>query len=128
MMDIDHFKQINDTHGHKVGDLVLKKLADVCRMMLREVDIIGRIGGEEFALLLPETSIEEATEVAERLRVTIASDNLPIENQLPISFTVSIGISSMKSPDNNLDVLLNMADKGLYVAKNSGRNRVSIWS
>lgn len=126
MMDIDHFKQINDTYGHKVGDLVLKKLADICRMTLREVDIIGRIGGEEFALLFPETSIEEANEVAERLRVATASVRIPIESGLPISFTVSIGISSMTSPDNNLDVLLNLADKGLYAAKTSGRNRVGM--
>jgi diguanylate cyclase (GGDEF)-like protein len=126
MMDIDRFKQINDKHGHKAGDLVLQKLAEVCRVTLREVDIIGRIGGEEFALLLPETSKPVAAEVAERLREGIASTKVPMESGPPISFTVSIGISSLTSPDNNLEILLSSADKGLYEAKNSGRNRVSI--
>ncbi len=126
MIDIDHFKQINDTHGHKAGDLVLKNLADVCRVTLREVDIIGRIGGEEFAVLLPETSRTEAAEVAERLRDAIGSSKVPIERGLPIRFTVSIGVSSLTSPENNLDVLLNLADKGLYAAKSSGRNTVSV--
>jgi diguanylate cyclase (GGDEF)-like protein len=105
---------------------VLKKLADVCRMTLREVDVIGRVGGEEFAILLPETEKEEAVEVAERLRESIASAKVPLESGLPISFTVSIGISSLTSTDNNLDVLLNQADKGLYLAKSSGRNTVSV--
>lgn len=126
MLDIDHFKQINDTQGHKTGDLVLKELADACRMTLREVDVIGRLGGEEFAILLPETEKEEAIEVAERLRESIALVKIPLESGQPISFTVSIGISSLTSTDNNLDVLLNLADKGLYAAKSSGRNTVSV--
>ena len=128
MMDIDYFKHINDNFGHKAGDLVLKKLADLCRKTLREQDIMGRIGGEEFAILLPETSTTEAAEVAERLREAIASTKVPIKNGLPIVFTVSIGIASLTSPENNLDALLNLADKGLYEAKNSGRNKIGIAS
>jgi len=124
MMDIDFFKKINDSHGHKVGDIVLKKLADVCRQTLREVDIIGRIGGEEFAILLPETNHTEALEVAERLRLAVAESKVPMKDGLPVQYTVSIGVSSVTSADDNIDVLLSRADQALYQAKQSGRNRV----
>ncbi len=124
MMDIDFFKKINDSHGHKVGDIVLKKLADVCRQTLREVDIIGRVGGEEFAILLPETNRAEALEVAERLRLSVADSEVPMKDGLPVQYTVSIGVSSVESADDNIDVLLSRADKALYQAKQSGRNRV----
>gem|GEM_PF-787030 len=124
MMDIDFFKKINDSHGHKVGDIVLRKLADVCRHTLREVDIIGRIGGEEFAILLPETNHAEALEVAERLRQAVADSAVPMKDGLPVQYTVSIGVSSVASADDNIDMLLSRADKALYQAKLSGRNRV----
>ena len=124
MMDVDHFKKINDTYGHKVGDLVLQKLAAVCRDTLRTVDIIGRVGGEEFAILLPETTEQEAIRVAERLRLAIANAKIPLGHGLPLSITVSIGITSLMSKDDNIDVLLNFADKALYEAKNTGRNRI----
>lgn len=126
MLDIDFFKQINDTHGHKAGDRVLVKLAEVCRNTLREVDIIGRLGGEEFAMLLPETSEVEAAEVAERLRVSIESTEVPIESGVPIRITVSIGVASLRSKDDNLDLLLSKADGALYDAKHQGRNRVCV--
>ncbi len=126
MMDIDYFKHVNDSYGHKVGDLVLKKLADVCLETLREVDIIGRIGGEEFAILLPETKKMEAVEVAERLRASISSAKVPLESGLPIHFSISIGVSALTSSDDNVDVLLNLADKALYEAKQTGRNKVCI--
>ena len=124
MMDVDHFKKINDTYGHKVGDLVLQKLAAVSRDTLRMVDIIGRVGGEEFAILLPETAEQEAIRVAERLRQAIANAKVPLGHGLPLSITVSIGITSLMSKDDNIDVLLNFADKALYEAKNAGRNRI----
>ena len=124
MMDVDHFKKINDTHGHKVGDLVLQKLAEICRDTLRMVDIIGRVGGEEFAILLPETTEQEAIRVAERLRQAIANAKIPLGHGLPLSITVSIGITSLMSKDDNIDVLLSFADKALYAAKNAGRNRI----
>ncbi len=124
MMDVDHFKKINDTYGHKVGDLVLQKLAAVCRDTLRMVDIIGRVGGEEFAILLPETTEQEAIRVAERLRQAIANAKIPLGHGLPLSITVSIGITSLMSKDDNIDVLLSFADKALYAAKNAGRNRI----
>ena len=124
MLDADFFKRINDSHGHKTGDLVLKKLAEICRYSLREVDIIGRMGGEEFAILLPETDNSAAIETAKRLRKAIASTGVPLEAGLPLHFTVSIGVSSLTSKEDNIDVLLNQADKALYEAKSAGRNRV----
>ena len=126
MLDIDFFKKVNDSYGHKIGDLVLIKLAEVCRQTLREIDIIGRVGGEEFVILLPETDLAEATEVAERLRDSIAKSKVPLEGGLPLHFTVSIGVTSLVSKDDNMDVLLNLADKALYEAKEEGRNRVCV--
>lgn len=126
MMDIDHFKQINDAHGHKSGDAVLQKFSSVCLQALREVDIIGRIGGEEFAVLLPEADIAQATEVAERVRAQVAATEVQIDQGLPLRFTISIGVTAQTANGENLDGLLNEADKALYVAKDSGRNRVAV--
>jgi diguanylate cyclase (GGDEF)-like protein len=126
MMDIDFFKQINDRHGHKVGDSVLKKLAEVCQVTLRANDIFGRLGGEEFAVLLPETDKTSAVEVAERFREAIAHAKVPLEGGLPVQFTVSIGVTSMSPMDGSMDELLHIADTALYDAKNSGRNKVCI--
>ena len=124
MLDIDHFKQINDRHGHKVGDTVLKAVADLSQATFRDVDIVGRLGGEEFAALLPETDQPAALEAAERLRATIANARIPLPGAPPVSFSVSIGVSSMDSPEDNIDALLQRADKALYKAKDGGRNRV----
>ena len=125
MMDIDFFKKVNDTYGHKIGDMVLKRLAEVCVAALREVDIIGRIGGEEFAILLPETDTNEAKEVAERLRDSVEKTRITLEGGgLPLQSTVSIGVASLRSREDNIDVLLNLADGALYTAKANGRNRV----
>jgi len=128
MMDIDLFKQVNDSYGHKVGDQVLKNLAAICHETLREIDIIGRVGGEEFAILLPETDKTNALDAAERLRIAIADNLIPIENGLPIRITISIGVSSLASNDDNLDVLLNQSDEALYEAKKSGRNKVCCYA
>jgi diguanylate cyclase (GGDEF)-like protein/PAS domain S-box-containing protein len=125
VMDIDLFKKINDLFGHQAGDMVIIRLAEVSKGILRKVDIMGRIGGEEFAILLPETSEDKAIEVAERLRKTIQNMQVDLEgNHLPIKFTVSIGLTSLLSNDKSLESLLSLADKALYQAKNSGRNRV----
>lgn len=126
MLDIDHFKNINDTHGHKAGDIVLQKLGHLLRETLRTVDIIGRIGGEEFAILLPETDLHEAVEIAERLREIIAHSDFKSEAGLPLHFTVSIGVATLKDKDASLGILLNLADKALYEAKGSGRNKVCV--
>ncbi len=126
MLDIDRFKNINDTHGHKAGDIVLQRLSEVMRETLRSVDIIGRMGGEEFAILLPETDLKRATEVAERLRENVAHALVAVEAATPLQFTVSIGVSGIKEKNATLDTLLNQADWALYEAKEGGRNKVCV--
>lgn len=125
MLDIDHFKKINDTYGHNTGDVVLRSLSKLLRETLRQVDIIGRIGGEEFAILLPETGVKHAVNVAERLREKISKHAVPLDSGLPLHFTVSIGVSSLHSKDVNIDVLLSLADRALYEAKRE-RNKACV--
>jgi len=131
MTDIDFFKSVNDTYGHAAGDLVLKVIAKVIRSQLREYDIAGRYGGEEFSLLLPFTKIDEAKMVAERLRQTVENTVIDISKVNPesdvktIKITLSLGIYEMKENDNDED-LLKKADKALYQAKNTGRNKVVV--
>lgn len=131
MTDIDFFKSVNDTYGHAVGDLVLKTIAKVIRSQLREYDIAGRYGGEEFSILLPFTKIEEARMVAERLRKSIESKVINISKVNPdadvkeIKVTISLGIYEIKPEDKEED-LLKKADKALYEAKNTGRNKVVV--
>jgi hypothetical protein len=122
MLDIDFFKNVNDTYGHQVGDTVLQVLGKICLDTLRQVDIAGRLGGEEFAVILPETTIEEAIEVAERLREVVAK----VEMTVPLYLTVSIGVTTLKNKDTSIDMLLNQADKALYEAKEAGRNKVCV--
>lgn len=124
MLDIDFFKAVNDSHGHKAGDIVLQKLSGIMRETLRTMDVIGRIGGEEFAILLPETDLGKASEVAERLRENVERTEVVLEAGLPLHFTVSIGVATLKGKDVNIDILFNQSDKALYQAKESGRNRV----
>jgi diguanylate cyclase (GGDEF)-like protein len=126
MFDIDYFKKVNDTYGHSVGDLVLKKIADISRDILREIDVIGRIGGEEFAILLPQTGVEKAQKAAERLRVAISQAQVAVSEGLSPSFTASFGVSVADGKDVSIDQLLNQADNALYEAKESGRNRVCL--
>ncbi len=129
MMDIDFFKCINDTYGHKAGDLVLQKLATVCKEVLREIDIVGRLGGEEFSVLLPETGMLRAVEVADRLRQALENAKVFIsgadhEADVQLHFTVSVGVAAMLNIDATVDSMLQQADVALYQAKNSGRNKV----
>lgn len=125
MLDIDFFKAVNDTHGHQVGDIALKSVADIAKSTLRDFDICARLGGEEFAVLLPETNKSQAYEVAERLRLAIENSKVPLPSGgLPLTMTISIGVSSMTSKDDNIDVLISKADKALYEAKKTGRNKV----
>ncbi|MDO8954885.1 MAG: diguanylate cyclase [Gammaproteobacteria bacterium] len=129
MLDIDCFKNINDTHGHHAGDITLQMFAAHCREALREIDIIGRLGGEEFAVILPETDGKGAFEVAERLRQFIASQTMTTETGASISLTVSIGLTTLTVDRKaNLDTLLRQADEALYRVKCSGRNRVFAFS
>lgn len=124
MLDLDQFKGINDTHGHQTGDSVLRMVGEVCRRTLREVDIVGRLGGEEFAILLPEIDVMQAMEVAERLRQDIANAVIPLEQGGELNATASIGITTLTADDANIDKLLDLADKAMYEAKRTGRNRV----
>ena len=133
MTDIDFFKHINDTYGHAAGDIALKSIAKVIRSQLREYDIAGRYGGEEFSILLPFTKINEAQMVAERLRKTIEAKTIDISKVSPdnevqtINLTLSLGVYEMKENDDDED-LLRKADKALYQAKNTGRNKVVIYN
>lgn len=126
MFDIDYFKYINDKYGHNTGDSVLKEIANICCSVLREVDIIGRIGGEEFAILLPETDIVQATLVAERLRVSISNGKVFPNPNEEVKFAASFGVTFTKDANKSINELLNQADNALYKAKNSGRNRVVV--
>lgn len=122
MLDLDHFKQVNDTHGHAVGDQVLRRFASLAQATLRGSDLLGRIGGEEFALMLREIDPSGARVVAEKLRRAVAEDHA---DGLP-TFTVSLGISMATSEDHHIDDVLRRADAALYQAKESGRNRVAV--
>ncbi|HTD03973.1 diguanylate cyclase [Undibacterium sp.] len=125
MVDIDYFKQVNDTYGHATGDAALRLFAVTLEQVSRDVDMKGRLGGEEFALLLPGSDLVAAQIVAERLRLLVAETPL-IQEVHTIYLTVSIGISMLTAADTNVDSVLNRADQALYRAKNSGRNRVAI--
>ncbi|MEX0695446.1 MAG: diguanylate cyclase [Rhodospirillales bacterium] len=124
MLDADHFKAVNDTYGHDAGDRVLKSLASVCERELRDVDVLGRFGGEEFTVTLPDTTIETALEAAERLRSALAEIRVLLDDGQEISFTVSIGAAALQNSDEKLFDLLNRADQALYQAKQNGRNQV----
>jgi len=127
MMDIDYFKKINDTYGHKSGDMVLRMFGELCRRAVRNIDIVGRLGGEEFAAVLPQTDGERALEVAERLREIMSQAEVTREHGLPIQFTMSVGVASQDGTSANIDTMLNWADDALYEAKNAGRNRVCVY-
>ncbi|MEW5727355.1 MAG: sensor domain-containing diguanylate cyclase [Pseudomonadota bacterium] len=124
MLDIDHFKRINDTHGHAVGDEALKALVATIQAALREMDVLGRLGGEEFSVLLPETGLPGAVEVAERLRAAIAAIRLPVPGDGLLSFTSSLGVAARDGHGRDIEELLARADQALYRAKQGGRDLV----
>ncbi|ETX12281.1 diguanylate cyclase [Marinomonas ushuaiensis DSM 15871] len=124
MMDIDYFKKVNDAYGHKAGDLVLQKLAEVSQLVLRQNDVIARIGGEEFAILLPSTKQEGAIKVANTLRLAIEKSRVIGPDNQEIHVTVSLGIAYKEGGYCSVDELLSQADKALYQSKNAGRNCV----
>lgn len=126
MLDLDHFKRLNDTYGHSAGDKALQRFTMICTNALRNVDIFGRWGGEEFVALLPETDIQGATVIAERLR-KLTADNLLTFNDHKINFTVSIGIAEFKDGETDIDAALGRADSAVYDAKKAGRNRISVF-
>ncbi len=124
--DLDDFKRVNDTHGHKVGDQVLVAVARRCRRQLRACDLLGRWGGEEFAVLLPETDLEGARRCGERLRRAVGSE--PVETDAgPLRITLTAGIASLDAAEGDLEELFHRADRALYEGKRTGKNRVVVW-
>jgi diguanylate cyclase (GGDEF)-like protein len=121
-LDLDHFKRVNDEHGHGAGDATLVRFVQACSTCLRAMDTLGRTGGEEFAVLLPETPLAEACAVAERMRAAVAECVLP-GCQGPFQITVSLGVAQLR-PDEPFEALMARADQQLYAAKHGGRNRV----
>ncbi len=124
LLDLDHFKMVNDTHGHLVGDLMLRAVAHTFRETLRASDSFGRWGGEEFVVVLPDTSLDDAEQVAEKLRMAIAATHVPLDGGLYVRITASMGVARLRPSDADLDDLLTRADHALYHAKEYGRNRV----
>lgn len=124
-IDIDHFKRVNDTWGHAAGDVVLKHVAQTMKNQTRRIDIAARIGGEEFVILLPDTSVENALALAERIRASVEATPADLGNQ-HISVTISIGLSAIRPDDPNDHAALERADLALYAAKHGGRNRVKL--
>lgn len=122
MFDLDHFKGINDRHGHLAGDRMLQQIARLAEAQLRSVDLLARYGGEEFAILLPETDAGRALEVAERIRASIADLELAF-GQFRLRATISVGIAAVTGHGDSLERLIGRADTALYAAKDSGRNR-----
>lgn len=123
MIDIDHFKRINDTFGHLVGDSVLKEIARLIRENIREIDFLARFGGEEFSVILPETDKSGVIMVGERIRSKISREKIKVFDET-LSLSVSVGVSAFPQSTLYSDVLIEVADKALYKAKLSGRNRV----
>jgi diguanylate cyclase (GGDEF)-like protein len=125
MVDLDLFKRINDTYGHQTGDMVLKRFCDICEKDLRGTDIFGRIGGEEFAIVLPDTPFSEAQEVIERIRQHIEKTDVQIGKDSTLHFTASFGMTEL-TDGTDFDGIFKHADQALYHAKESGRNRVCV--
>lgn len=123
MLDLDYFKRINDQYGHHVGDLALLAFTQACRKEIRESDVFGRLGGEEFGLLLPETIRQNAQILAERIRTATAAISIPLDDQR-IGVTVSIGLVELNAKDLSLDSVIRRADIAMYQAKDRGRNQV----
>ena len=124
LLDLDHFKRINDAYGHSRGDEVLAAVATVLRSSLRESDFVGRYGGEEFVLLLPDTGRDQAVVVAEKVRVAVASLGL---SEISQPVTASLGVATVPDDAADADTLIRAADRALYAAKGNGRNRVELF-
>ncbi len=129
-MDLDHFKQVNDTHGHLTGDRALQSVATTIMPLLRKSDVLARFGGEEFTILLPDTDKNHALEIAERIRFEVSQISIVDDHNCPFSITLSIGVSTWQVNNQKItfedaqNFLISQADKGVYLAKESGRNCV----
>src|SRR5690606_20958219 len=125
MFDLDHFKSVNDTHGHQAGDRVLVELADILREVARDVDRLGRYGGEEFMALLPETCIDDAAVFVERVRREVARRPFDVGGDEPLHMTLSAGVATYPHEMiSDVESLVRLADQALYTAKETGRNRI----
>ena len=128
MIDVDHFKQVNDTYGHLSGDEALIRLVEILKAGVRREDLVARYGGEEFALLLPKTTASRAQQLAERLRMAVEAENLELANGETLRFTISLGVAEHLSvgQDQDASALIDAADRALFQAKQGGRNRVVV--
>lgn len=125
LIDADHFKRVNDEFGHLAGDTALRTIAGICTAAVRETDVVGRFGGEEFIIVLPHTKARDAAVVAERIRTTVYETGAVFDERL-IDLTLSLGVAEAGAGADNFDNLLNAADAALYAAKRAGRNQVAI--
>ncbi|WP_257168884.1 sensor domain-containing diguanylate cyclase [Bradyrhizobium sp. SRS-191] len=125
LLDVDHFKSVNDTHGHGVGDVVLTKVVEACQNVLRASDVIGRLGGEEFGIVLPHTRLGDAMAVLEKMRSAVAALSIDSPSG-PIRVTASFGVVDF-TPGQPFDAMLERADQAMYAAKTNGRNQVIAW-
>ena len=126
IIDMDHFKKVNDTHGHDAGDMVLKQLAEIIVQTARATDLAARFGGEEFVILMPETDSQSALNVATRMREVIEAADFKIAGGKIVKGTVSIGVANLHAEGDSGEKLLKRADEALYSAKHSGRNTVKV--
>lgn len=124
ILDLDHFKKVNDTWGHPTGDLVLKTAAHVLKTNIRDIDAVGRYGGEEFIIILPGADLVQAQQIIERCRITLAAEEITTENQTQINVTASFGLVSVHGHEVPSHLLIKTADEALYLAKHQGRNRI----
>jgi diguanylate cyclase (GGDEF)-like protein len=128
LFDIDHFKRVNDTHGHLIGDQVLINLADLCLSNMRSMDVFARYGGEEFVILMPDADAQSAYQTIERLRAIVETTPLANPENLNIFITISAGIVTWDGKESlDIKTLLARADEALYISKQTGRNKVTIW-
>ncbi|HVP20614.1 MAG TPA: diguanylate cyclase [Anaerolineaceae bacterium] len=127
LLDIDHFKQINDTYGHAFGDQVLQELASICTKSIRKVDLLGRYGGDEFIILLPDTDSLHAVRIAERVRESFDSTPFKLKDESIVSFSASFGVTQAIDNTSSLNELIPQADAALYVSKKQGRNQVTVF-
>ncbi|MDC0335852.1 diguanylate cyclase [Pseudodesulfovibrio sp.] len=128
MLDIDFFKKVNDTYGHDTGDEVLRTLGKLLKSQVRETDVVGRLGGEEFALVLPNTSAQDAHSLAEKIRIDVENLKVHLNEEKHITFTLSIGLATSVYSNTDLEKLLKEADLALYKAKQQGRNQTCVYS